>query len=81
MFGIKSGPLVWGRIASLAMRATGSLYLASRLPLQCYVDDPILVTREAPEANAARFLVVTLLWSALGLKLALRKGSRGAHVQ
>ena len=53
LFGVVSGPLVWGRVAALVMRATQALFSDSRGRLQCYVDDPILAIRGTPEKRAA----------------------------
>ena len=45
LFGIKTGPLVWGRVAALVARATQSLLDVDRARLQIFVDDPLLVMR------------------------------------
>ena len=42
MFGIKSGPLVWGRNASLQMRLTAAMLTDQPVRIQCFVDDPLV---------------------------------------
>ena len=76
LFGIKTGPLVWGRTAALIARMTQGVLEKSRL--QLYVDDPILSLRGTTEEIEAEMSRVTLLWSLLGLKIAFHKGTRGA---
>ena len=44
VFGIKSGPLVWGRVAALLMRLTAAATLGETLSLECFVDDPLFAT-------------------------------------
>jgi len=44
LFGIVSGPLGWGRVAALVMRATQSV-LQDRGQVQCYVNDPLRAVR------------------------------------
>ena len=39
-FGIRSGPLVWGRTAALLMRVTAILNHDQLVRAECFVDDP-----------------------------------------
>ena len=49
---------------------------------QCYVDDPILIALGRNSHNRSRvFARVTLLWCALGARLAWKKVSRGCDVE
>ena len=40
-FGLACGPLLWGRLASAAMRLAQSTVGGADARLQCFVDDPI----------------------------------------
>ena len=40
LFGLGSGPLLWGRIAAALMRSTISMVDTSRCRIECFVDDP-----------------------------------------
>ena len=75
LFGIKTGPLVWGRMAALIARLTQSAL--SKGSLQIYVDDPLLTLRGAAKEIEEEMARATLLWSLLGLKIAFHKGTRG----
>ena len=80
LFGVVSGPSVWGRVAALVMRATQALFSDKRGRLQCYVDDPILAIRGTPEKRAAGMLKAILFWQVVGLSLSWHKGSKGYKV-
>ena len=81
LFGIVSGPLVWGRVAALVMRATQALFSADRARIQCYVDDPLMAIRGSAEVRAKGFLRAILFWQTLGLSLSWHKGKRGGQVE
>ena len=80
LFGIVTGPLLWGRLAALVMRCTASLYPADTLALQCYVDDPLLAVRGTLKQRVTRLSVIVLLWSCFHLRLAWLKGALGMEV-
>ena len=72
MFGIASGPLVWGRVAAALMRL-GQSTLQDEGCLACYVDDPIMSTRGVGDELLIKQFRVALLWTALGFKMAWTK--------
>ena len=37
LFGIKCGPLLWGRVAALVMRITAAMHEGQQARLQCFV--------------------------------------------
>ena len=81
LFGIKSGPLVWGRVAALFIKLTAALHHGQRARIQCFVDDPA-VTIGGPQPTRDRLLARTvLLWLAFGGKLSWRKGARGREIE
>ena len=80
LFGIVSGPLVWGRVAALVMRATQAT-LQDRGRMQCYVDDPLLAVLGCAEERSRLMLRAVLLWQALGLQLSWHKGIWGSVVE
>ena len=77
LFGIRTGPLVWGRIAALVSRCTQSLLPDIRARLQTFVDDPVLVLRGTDQQIEDMAAKVLLLWSTLGLQIAWKKGTFG----
>ena len=76
-FGIKSGPLVWGRVAALLMRLTCIL----QVRLQCFVDDPLMFLGGKKTQRDRLLLRTVLLWLALGFKLSWKKGARGRLIE
>ena len=80
LFGIGSGPLVWGRVAAAVLRMTQSL-LADYGRSECFVDDTLLVLRGCASTRRRTLFMVLLFWQVLGLKLAWRKLERGRIVR
>ena len=77
LFGIRTGPLVWGRVAALASRCTQSMFHEMRLRVQLYVDDPMVSMRGTPEQIHDMTNRVLMLWRTLGLKISWAKGALG----
>ena len=77
LFGIRTGPLVWARMAALASRATQSMFRATRCRLQTYVDDPLMLMRGTREQIRDVTNKVLWLWMAMGLQISWSKGSLG----
>ena len=80
LFGIGSGPLVWGRVAAAVLRMTQSL-LADFGRSECFVDDTVLTLRGCAATRRRSLFMVLLFWQVLGLKLAWRKLERGRVVR
>ena len=80
LFGIKSGPLVWGRTAALLMRLT-SAATHGRARMQCFVDDPIITLWGTERRRSHTLVLIVVLWLAMGCKLAWPKGERGRRVE
>ncbi len=81
--GSRDGPLAWAGVISLVMRLVQAVfweYGKCPLRLNTYVDDPICVVRGTPEQRRRRIAGLFLLWRALGLPLAFRKGALGQSV-
>lgn len=81
LFGVKTGPLVWGRVASLLARTTQSLFCPSRARLQIFADDPLLSLKRTREQREDIKNKVLMLWLPLGLKVAWKKGTVGFFVE
>ena len=77
LFGVKSGPLVWGRLAAFVMRATAAMSRVPTATYQCFVDDPFFCIGGTRLIRRRALAKTLLLWEALGLKLAWKKGSLG----
>ena len=80
LFGVKSGPLVWGRTAALLMRIT-SAATAHRARIQCFVDDPLITVWGTEQRRSHTLLLIIVLWMAVGCKLAWPKGARGRQIE
>jgi hypothetical protein len=80
LFGVGSGPLVWGRIAAATMRLSQAMVGASEARLQCFVDDPVAVIRGPPAHRQRVMCLLLLLWETLGLKFAYDKATRGQSI-
>jgi hypothetical protein len=77
LFGVGTGPLVWGRVAALTMRSTQAMFEDSRARVQCYVDDPLVAIRGDLSTRMQAMYVIIAWWAALGLAIAWPKGTRG----
>ena len=80
LFGVGSGPLVWGRVAAATMRITQAM-LGQFGRANCYVDDTLLFIKGTKTERREMLMAVILLWRALGLKLAWRKAEYGRQVR
>ena len=82
VFGLSAGPLLWGRLASAAMRLAQAMSRDGEVALACYVDDPLMaVMGRSAECRLKTFIKCTLLWQALGLEMSWKKSCRGKSVQ
>jgi hypothetical protein len=80
LFGIGSGPLVWGRVAAAVMRLTQGALDADVARLQCFVDDPIAVVRGTAAEIRKEIAFMLLFWAVLGLRFAYSKAKMGETV-
>ena len=80
LFGVVSGPLVWGRCASALCRFTAGMLGHSRARLQCFVDDPLLALGGSRNVRDCTASFVLLLWTCLGFTLSWAKGQRGTSI-
>jgi hypothetical protein len=78
--GAGGSPLVWGRVAALVTRLTQSLFHPEEVLLQTFVDDPIGCLTGSRRQRNLWLAIIVLVWSALGFKLAFKKGQRGPEV-
>ena len=91
LFGVVSGPLVWGRVAACIVRASQSLAIHDNteepairdnphLALACFVDDPFITVAGSSAERKMMLAVVLLFWLVLGFRLAWKKGHVGTSV-
>ena len=81
-FGLAPGPLLWGRLASAAMRLSQSMTHQYEAEVQCFVDDPLIISMAASKWHHTQICVRFLaLWRALGLEVAWHKADRGHQLQ
>ena len=77
LFGVKTGPLVWGRMAALLSRSTQALFSDRCYRLQTFVDDPIIVVKGTEEEIHNMINTTLAWWSVVGLRIAWSKGGIG----
>ena len=80
LFGVGSGPLVWGRVAAWAMRSTQALF-QDDVRVHCFVDDPLVAIMGTPQVRKEIAATIMLWWTALGARLAYQKGQLGETVE
>ena len=76
LFGFKTAPLLWSRIAALISRLLQSLVQGKEAQHQTYLDDGLWILQGTlVERNSVLSMILTTLF-ALGLKVSLKKGLR-----
>eukprot|EP00435_Cladocopium_sp_Y103_P021718 s553_g5.t1 len=81
LFGYKTAPLLWSRLASMIGRFLQSLVQGKEGQHQIYLDDALWVLQGTlRERNSVLAMIITTLF-ALGLKVSLKKGLRSSQVQ
>ena len=81
LFGYKTAPLLWSRVAALVARFLQSLMQGGEGQHQTYLDDGLWVLQGPLKTrNSLLAMILTTLF-ALGLKVSLHKGMRSAQVQ
>ena len=81
LFGFKTAPLLWSRIAALTSRLLQSLVQGKEAQHQTYLDDGLWVLQGTlAERNSVLAMILTTLF-ALGMKVSLKKGLRSNQVQ
>ena len=78
--GSRGAPLTWARLAALVTRLTQSVTRVANSRISTYVDDPIVVAVGSTTQRRRIFATTLLIWSALGLPLALEKAQIGRKV-
>ena len=80
LFGYKTAPLTWSRVAAMVARLVQSIIPAEKGMRQVYLDDSLwALCGTLNERNRILSCILTTM-AALGLKLSLSKGERGAAV-
>eukprot|EP00435_Cladocopium_sp_Y103_P007558 s2194_g2.t1 len=81
LFGYKTAPLLWSRVAALVARLLQSLVLGHEGQHQVYLDDALWILQGTlRQRNSILAMLLTTL-TALGLKVSLKKGLRSSQVQ
>jgi len=80
LFGVGSGPLVWGRVAAWIGQSTQAI-LGGEGRVYIYVDDPLIVLKGTAARRNILKQRVLAWWCALGLKMAWVKGQHGERVE
>ena len=80
LFGYKTAPLTWSRVAAMVARLVQSIVPVEKGMHQVYLDDSLwALCGTLNERNRVLACILTTM-AALGLKLSLNKGERGAAV-
>eukprot|EP00435_Cladocopium_sp_Y103_P039159 s1436_g10.t1 len=81
LFGVRTGPLVWARMAAMVSRFTQAMFAHDRCRLQVYVDDPLILMRGKPSQVEDMTNKILCLWVTMGLKISWSKGTLGQAVE
>jgi hypothetical protein len=77
--GSRGAPLTWARIIALVMRLTQSVVGCDTCRISTYVDDPLVIAVGTPAERRRTFATILLIWSSLGLPLAMDKATLGTQ--
>ena len=81
VFGLATGPL-WSRVAAAAMRLGQAVLKSHETDINCYIDDPLIVSvASSPQQHTRHLLYYTGLWLSLGLEVSWKKVHRGQELQ
>jgi hypothetical protein len=81
LFGYKTAPLLWSRIASCLARCLQSMVQGGEAQHQVYLDDGLWILQGTlKERNSVLAMILTTM-GALGFKVSLKKGLRSTQVQ
>ena len=82
VFGLATGPLLWSRVAAAAMRLSQAVLKNYESDINCYIDDPLIVSvASTPQQHTRHLLYYTGLWLSLGLEVSWKKVHRGQELQ
>ena len=76
LFGIRSCPLLWGRIVAIIVTVI-AVNAGDWAKLQCFVDDPAVTVCGNKSRRRCLMCRTIMFWTALGAKLAWKKGQIG----
>ena len=80
LFGFKTAPLLWSRVAALISRLLQSTFDPSEAQHQNYLDDGLWCMRGTLQRRNEMISFVLYTLKALGLNVALKKGQRSSSV-
>ena len=81
LFGYKTAPLLWSRVASQVSRLLQSLLQGDEGMHQTYLDDAIWILQGGLNSRNNNLAMILTTMAALGLKVATKKGERSSQVQ
>ena len=80
LFGYKTAPLLWSRVASMLARFLQSLVAADEAQHQVYLDDALWILQGSLESRNSVLALILTTMAALGFKVSLKKGERSTQV-
>ena len=81
LFGYKTAPLLWSRLASCLARCLQSMFSGSEAQHQVYLDDALWVLQGNLKERNSMLALILMTMGALGFKVSLSKGLRSTQVQ
>ena len=81
LFGYKTAPLLWSRLASCLARCLQSMFSGSEAQHQVYLDDALWVLQGNLKERNSMLALILMTMGALGFKVSLSKGLRSSQVQ
>ena len=79
LFGYKTAPLLWSRVASMLARMLQSLVSADEAQHQVYLDDALWVLQGTLALRNSVLAMILTTMAAIGFKVSLKKGERSTQ--
>ena len=80
LFGYKTAPLLWSRVAALLARLLQSLVSADEAQHQVYLDDALWVLQGTLASRNSLLAMLLTTMASIGFKVSLKKGERATQV-
>ena len=80
LFGYKTAPLLWSRVAAMLARMLQSLMTTDEAQHQVYLDDAIWVLQGGLKDRNLNLSLILVTMAALGFRVSLKKGERSTQV-
>ena len=81
LFGYKTAPLLWSRVAAMLARMLQSLMTLDEAQHQVYLDDALWILQGSVKTRNINLAMILTTMASLGFRVSLKKGERSTQVQ